>query len=218
MKVFRTCTCPTDCNAPGRRRPLSFAALLAWVARHPCTLENRQGGGGTFQVRVGPVLTQHMRGWGGTFHRLCWGRVNTSNRYVVRVVCCVVLFSFCVTLCCVVLCCVIPCFVLGFFLVSFCAVFLFFNNRTQHNTTQHNTTQHNTTQHNTTQHNTTQHNTTQHNTTQHNTTQHKICGFVCCHRGDRGGGGTFQVRVGPVLTQHRRGWGGTFYLCVGRPC
>ena len=61
------------------------------------------GGGGTFQVRVGPVLTQHMRGWGGTFHRLCWGRVNTSNRYVVRVVCCVVLFSFCVTLCCVVL-------------------------------------------------------------------------------------------------------------------
>ena len=57
-------------------------------------LENRQGGGGTFQVRVGPVLTQHMRGWGGTFHRLCWGRVNTSNRYVVRVVCCVVLFSF----------------------------------------------------------------------------------------------------------------------------
>ena len=92
------------------------------------------------------------------------------------------------------------------------------HNTTQHNTTQHNTTQHNTTQHNTTQHNTTQHNTTQHNTTQHNTTQHKICGFVCCHRGDRGGGVTFQVRVGPVLTQHRRGWGGTFYLCVGRPC
>ena len=64
-------------------------------------------------------------------------------------------------------------------------------NPTQHNTTQHNTTQHNTTQHNTTQHNTTQHNTTQHNTTQHNTTQHKICGFVCCHRGDRGGGGGY---------------------------
>ena len=94
------------------------------------------------------------------------------------------------------------------------------HNTTQHNTTQHNTTQHNTTQHNTTQHNTTQHNTTQHNTTQHNTTQHKIFGFVClnCHGVDRGGGGTFQVRVGPVLTQHRRGWGGTFYLCVGRPC
>ena len=43
---------------------------------------NRQGGG-TFQVRVGPVLTQHMRGPGGTFHRLCWGRVNTSNRWCV---------------------------------------------------------------------------------------------------------------------------------------
>ena len=92
------------------------------------------GGGGTFQVRVGPVLTQHMRGWGGTFHRLCWGRVNTSNRYVVRVVCCVVLFSFCVTLCCVVLChslfcfgffsCVILCSVLVFYFVVLCCVVL----------------------------------------------------------------------------------------------
>ena len=40
----------------------------------------RGGRGGTFQVCVGPVLTQHMRGWGGTFHCLRWGRVNTSNR------------------------------------------------------------------------------------------------------------------------------------------
>ena len=55
-------------------------------------------GGDTFHVRVGPVLTQHMRGWEGTFHRLCWGRVNTSNRW------CVVLCV--VGLCCVVLCCV----------------------------------------------------------------------------------------------------------------
>ena len=93
-----------------------------------------RGGGGTFQVRVGPVLTQHMRGWGGTFHRLCWGRVNTSNRYVVRVVCCVVLFSFCVTLCCVVLChslfcfgffsCVILCSILVFYFVVLCCVVL----------------------------------------------------------------------------------------------
>ena len=28
---------------------------------------NGQGGGGTFHVRVGPVLTQHMRGWGGCY-------------------------------------------------------------------------------------------------------------------------------------------------------
>ena len=217
-------------------------------ARHGRT---GRGGGGTFQVRVGPVLTQHMRGWGGTFHRLCWGRVNTSNRYVVRVVCCVVLFSFCVTLCCVVLChslfcfgffsCVILCSVLVFYFVVLCCVVLCCvvlccvvlccvvlltqhnitqHNTTQHNTTQHNTTQHNTTQHNTTQNNTTQHNTKQHNTTQHNTTQHnkKSAGSCVAIGGTEGGGGTFQVRVGPVLTQHRRGWGGTFYLCVGRPC
>ena len=92
----------------------------------------RGGRGGTFQVCVGRVLTQHKRGWGGTFHRLCWGRVNTSNRWcvVVRVVvlccvvlCCVVLFSFCVMLCYVVLCCVVLCCVVSF-LVLFWVFFL----------------------------------------------------------------------------------------------
>ena len=183
-----------------------------------------RGGGGTFQVRVGPVLTQHMRGWGGTFHRLCWGRVNTS--YPLRVS-------------------------IAHTTQHNTTQRNTTHNTTQHNTTQHNTTQHNTThnttqhnttqhnttqhttQHNTTQHNTTQHttqhntqhnttqhNTTQHNTTQHNTTQHntKSAGSCVTIGGTEGGGGTFQVRVGPVLTQHRRGWGGTFYLCVGRPC
>ena len=51
----------------------------------------------------------------------------------------------------------------------------------------------------------------QHNT-QHNTTQHKIFGFLCCHGVDKGD--TFHLRVGPVLTQHRRGRGVTFHrLC-----
>ena len=43
-------------------------------------------------------------------------------------------------------------------------------------------------------------------------------GFLCCHGVDKRGGGTFHLRVGPLLTQHRRGRGGTFHLCVGRPC
>ena len=87
------------------------------------------------------------------------------------------------------------------------------HNTTQHNTTQHNTTQHNTTQHNTTQHNTTQHNTTQHNTTQHNTTQQKICGFLCCHRGDRGGG-YFSGPCWACVNTTQEGVGGYFLpLC-----
>ena len=92
------------------------------------------------------------------------------------------------------------------------------HNTTQHNTTQpsptqHNTTRHSTTQHNTTQLNTTQHNTTQHNTTQHNTTQHKICGFVCCHRGDRGGG-SFSGPCWACVNTTQEGVGGYFLpLC-----
>ena len=90
----------------------------------------RGGGGATFHVRVGPVLTQHMRGWGGTFHHPCWGRVNTSNRWCVVlcvvVLCCVVLC--CVVLCCVVLCCAVSFLVLFWFflLCHLCCVFLFF--------------------------------------------------------------------------------------------
>ena len=52
------------------------------------------------------MLAQHGRGRGGTFHRLCWGRVDTPNRWCV--VLCVVV-PFCVVLCCVVLCCVVLC-------------------------------------------------------------------------------------------------------------
>ena len=174
------------------------------LEEYEATGGNRQGGrGGTFQVCVGPILTQHMRGLGGVLFTACVGAVLTHPIggvlwyvllcCVVFVLCYVVLC--CVMLCCVVLCCVIAFFVLGFFLVSFCAVFFFFillccvvwcSVVTQHNTTQHNTTQHNTTQHN----------TTQHNTTQHNTTQHKIFGFLCCHGVDKGGWG---VLLRPVL-------------------
>ena len=70
----------------------------------------RGGGGGTFHIRVGLVLTQHMRGWGGTFHRLCRGMLTRP----IGCVLCYVLFC-CDVLCCVVLCCIIPCFGLVFF-------------------------------------------------------------------------------------------------------
>ena len=144
----------------------------------------------------------------------------------------------CFVLCCFVLCCVVLCCVvlrIGLLQYPVCVMPLgsclrFENllqsitnngvknttqhNITQHNTTQHNTTQHNTTQHNTTQHNTTQNNTTQHNTTQHNTTQHKICGFVCCHRGDRGGGGFFSGPCWACVNTTQEGVGGYFLpLC-----
>ena len=95
------------------------------------TLGNMQGGG-IFHVRVGAVLTQHKRGRGGIFHRLCWGCVNTSNSVVwcCVVLCCVVLCCVvccvllcCVVLCCVVLCCVVLCCVVCgvvLFLILFC--------------------------------------------------------------------------------------------------
>ena len=59
---------------------------------------------------------------------------------------------------------------------------------------------------------------TQHNTTQHNITQHKhnttrnLRLLVLPWGGQRGGGVIFRLRVGPVLTQHRRGRGCIFHL------
>ena len=115
-----------------KKYSLFFAPFCVFLLLGPSWAIGRGGRGGTFQVCVGPVLTQHKRGWGGTFHRLCWGRVNTSNRWcvVVRVVvlccvvlCCVVLFSFCVMVCYVVLCCVMLCCVVSF-LVLFWVFFL----------------------------------------------------------------------------------------------
>ena len=82
-------------------------------------------GGGIFRLCDGVVLTQWKRGWGGIFHRPCWGRVNTSTTVVFVllcgvscgvVLCCVVLFilfSFVlcgVVLSCVVFCCVVLCY------------------------------------------------------------------------------------------------------------
>ena len=118
------------------------------------------------------------------------------------------------------------------------------HNTTQHNTTQHNTkhkTQHNTTHQSTTQHSTTQetHHTTHHNTTEdntrphhttlhHTTPHHTTPHHTTLHHTIRNPrllvlpwgvwGGYFYLRVGAVLTQHKRGRGEVFHLRGGRLC
>ena len=92
-------------RVPTLNRVLPFGGVV-------CTRGIRQGGGGgTFQVHVGPVFNTTHEGVGGVLFTACVGAVLTRPIggvlwYVLLcrdVLCCVVLFSFCVMLCCVVL-------------------------------------------------------------------------------------------------------------------